>query len=583
MLNKYDAIIRDQIKKGVVEVVDHPESPVNGEVHYILHHAVVCEDKLTTKLRIVYDASAKSSGPSLNDCLYTSPKFTQNIMDIIIRFRVHKIALAADIEKAFLMVLVAECDQDALRFLWIDDINKEDRSVVVMRFARVMFGISSSPFLLNATIKHLVERHKDTDPEFVEMFLSSIYVDDITFGAEDDESAYRLYQKSKQVMLEGGFNLRKFVTNSDPLQLKIEQAERRIDAVKEQEADQAFSEEDKSYTKGTLGSKRECGEGEQKILGVSWHYLKDQLVFDLSAIARVMREMEPTKRHNVGIATRFYDPLGFVSPITVKFKMLFQELCSAKVNWDEPLLGDLLYKWRSLVSNFQAISIPRCYLSSSEDTTNQLIGFCDASANAYAAVVYLRRGTGEGSVSFVAAKTKVSPVGNKQTIPRLELLSALLLARLIVTVSIALRSEVLLEKPVYFTDSKIAMYWIKRTEREWKPFVQNWVDNIRSLTHIDRWKHCPGADNPADIPSRGSSPSELSTSQLWCHGPDWLKVQDWSHMSEDKIEPIPNECLEEIKSKKGNVFAHSLLVVEESRRISAIMDCNDFSSLRRLI
>lgn len=585
MLNEYDAIIRDQIKKGVVEVVDHPESPVNGEIHYIPHHAVVREDKLTTKLRIVYDASAKSSGPSLNDCLYTGPKFTQNIMDIIIRFRVHKVALAADIEKAFLMVSVAECDRDALRFLWIDDVNKDDRSVVVMRFSRVMFGVSSSPFLLNATIKHLVERYKDTDPGFVEMFLRSIYVDDVTFGAEDDEDAYHLYQKSKQVMLEGGFNLRKFVTNSNQLRMKIEQAEQEMNTVKKQEANPEVHEEDETYTKDTLGSKQECGEGEQKILGVSWQYLEDQLVFDLSAIVHVMREMEPTKRHIVSIATRFYDPLGFVSPITVKFKMFFQELCSAKVGWDEPLLGELLYKWKSLMSNLQAISIsiPRCYLSGLEGSTNHLIGFCDASANAYAAVVYLQRGTGDGSVSLVASKTRVSPVGNRQTIPRLELLSALLLAKLIVSVSIALRSEILLDKPAYFTDSKIAMYWIIRTEREWKPFVQNRVNDIRRLTHIDRWKHCPGVDNPADIPSRGSSPAELSTSQLWRHGPDWLKVQDWSHMSEDELEPIPEECLEEMKSKERSMFAHSLLVVEESRRISAIMDCNDFSSLQRLL
>ena len=87
------------------------------KVHYLPHHAVIWEDKETTKLRIVYDASAKSKGPSLNDCLYTGPKFDQRIMDIWLRFHTHQVALTADIEKAFLMVSKSEKDRDVLWFL----------------------------------------------------------------------------------------------------------------------------------------------------------------------------------------------------------------------------------------------------------------------------------------------------------------------------------------------------------------------------------------------------------------------------------------------------------------------------------
>ena len=102
-------------------------------------------------------ASVKSSRPSLNDCLITGRKFDQKILDIIPRFRVRKVALTTDIEKAFLMILVAEADRDVLRFLWVDDILQEEQKVVALRFTRVVFGVSSSPFLLNATIKHHVE------------------------------------------------------------------------------------------------------------------------------------------------------------------------------------------------------------------------------------------------------------------------------------------------------------------------------------------------------------------------------------------------------------------------------------------
>ena len=346
------------------------------------HHAVVREDKVTTKLRIIYDASAKASGPSLNDCIYTRPKFNQSILDIILRFLTHRIALVADIEKASLMISVAEPDRDALRFLWVDDIGSEFSKTVVMRFAHVAFGVSSSPFLLNATIRHHLEQYAGARPRFVKKFLRSIYVDDLSFGAEDSDDAFELFQTSKKLLAEGGFNLRKFITNSKSLQERIDQSELALSSMrKTEDGISAGIEEDESYAKDALGSALVCGE--HKVLGVSWTPEEDQLVFDLSGMATLVREQKPTKRNIVGLATRFYDPLGFVSPVTVQFKMLFQELCSSKIDWDEPLSGDLLHKWNVLTSSFQgvSISIPRCYFNSvgREFSTCSLQGFCDAS------------------------------------------------------------------------------------------------------------------------------------------------------------------------------------------------------------
>ena len=169
---------------------------------------MVREDKLTTKVRAVYGASAKTSGQSLNECLYAGPKFDQRILDILLRFRLSKTALAANIEKAFLMISVAPKERDVLRFLWIDDIDKKSPEVVTMRFARVVFGVSSSPFLLNATIRHHVGQYKDREPEFVDMFRRSIYVDDVTFGTSDDYGAFDLYRKANKILADCGFNLR---------------------------------------------------------------------------------------------------------------------------------------------------------------------------------------------------------------------------------------------------------------------------------------------------------------------------------------------------------------------------------------
>ena len=113
ILKEYNAVIQDQLSRGIVENVE-PLYPMEAkQIHYIPHQPVIRSEKSTSKLRIVYDASAKATnGLSLNDCLYTGPKFGQNIMDILLRFRVHKVALSADIEKAFLMVPVAEEDRE---------------------------------------------------------------------------------------------------------------------------------------------------------------------------------------------------------------------------------------------------------------------------------------------------------------------------------------------------------------------------------------------------------------------------------------------------------------------------------------
>ena len=171
ILKEYDLVMRSQIEQGIVESVSSKPEPDDSGVHYLPHHAVIRRDKETTKLRIVYDASAKSSGLSLNDCLHTGPNFDQKIFDILLRFRVYPVVFTADIEKAFLMISLAPEDREFLRFLWVDDPLKEEPEIQVFRFARVAFGVSSSPFLLNATVRHHLESHMATHQGLTEKIL----------------------------------------------------------------------------------------------------------------------------------------------------------------------------------------------------------------------------------------------------------------------------------------------------------------------------------------------------------------------------------------------------------------------------
>eukprot|EP00731_Ephydatia_muelleri_P023359 Em0015g942a len=577
ILREYDSVIKNQLSSGIIEVVEKPLDGVIGRTHYLPHHAVIRKGKLTTKLRIVYDASARGTGASLNDCLYSGPNFGQNIMAILLRFRTHKIGIVGDIEKAFLMISIAPKDRDVLRFLWIDSIDKVLPRIMTFGFKRVVFGVSASPFLLNATIQHHMKSYEAEDAAFVRRFLRSIYVDDVVSGAKDLKEASAFYHKCKSRLLAGGFNLRKIISNSAQLQHRASHKELEVhQAVKVE----GVEEEDQSYAKNTLGDKQATSH-EHKVLGVNWSFKSDEFVFDLRFISTMASELELTKAVVISLTSRIYDPLGIVSPVTVQLKMMCQELCEAKVDWNETLCEEMMIKWKALMTNIAQMSpvtVPRFYLAGLDNLcgTCTLQGFCDASLKAYAAVVYLRIQTVAGCVvRLVASKSRVAPV-RTQTIPRLELLSALLLAKLLSNVMAALAAELKLDVPVCYTDSRVALYWIQGQHKEWKQYVQNRVDAIRKLVPVECWRHCSGHSNPADLPSRGSSLCDVQTRSLWLQGPDWLK----GDLEPDKCisGTMPEECQQELKMK----ITQNLLVVEASN-LSEILDCEEYSSFRRLL
>ena len=284
VLEQYNSTIQDQLERGIIEPA--PQE-TKGTIHYLPHHGVVRSDKMTTKLRVVYDASSKTSGPSLNECLYKGPKFQQLILDLLIRFRAYKVAVIADVEKAFLMIAVDERDRDVLRFLWVDDVTKDEPEIRAYRFTRVVFGVSSSPFLLNATVKYHLESFRGTNKTVVKKLLKSTYVDDVISGADNIDEAFELYTQAKEIFRKGGFNLRKFLSNCQPLQMRVDAAEQLPEA-----------------------TESEGKRAPVKVLGVSWNSSDDTLAFDLSELSSVAMELHPTKRNVVSLVGRFYDPLG---------------------------------------------------------------------------------------------------------------------------------------------------------------------------------------------------------------------------------------------------------------------------------
>ena len=167
-----------------------------------------------------------------------------------------------------------------------------------------------------------------------------------------------------------------------------------------------------------------------KVLGMNWNTLHDEIIFSFTEFYNYANSLPLTKRSVLKVTAKIYDPMGFLSPLTVKMKILFQELCIEKTIWDIELKGESLRKWKSFLQDLILIDcyrIPRCYFAR-QLVDIQLHGFSDASVRAYPAVVYIRSTYSDGQVEvrLVASKSRVAPI-KRQTIPRLELLGALIL------------------------------------------------------------------------------------------------------------------------------------------------------------
>ena len=176
IMKKYDQVIKEQLEGAVAEEVQQDQVLEPGNVHYLLHRrvGVVRLDRDTAKVRVVYVTSCKVFGPSLNDCLHVGPSLNPLLLDILLRFRVHEVAVTADVEKAFLNIEIDPEHRDFLRFLWVDDVDKESPEIKLLRFTRVVFGVNASPFILNATIRHHVNICMLNDNAFALEFLKSL-------------------------------------------------------------------------------------------------------------------------------------------------------------------------------------------------------------------------------------------------------------------------------------------------------------------------------------------------------------------------------------------------------------------------
>ena len=311
---KYQEIIENQKEEGIVETA--PVAP-SGQEFYIPHKAVVRESAESTKIRIVYDASASESSqhPSLNDCLHPGPPLQNLLWSVLVRARFYPVLLSGDLQKAFLQVRIRAEKRDALRFHWKP---KEHSEIETFRFTRALFGLTCLPFLLGGVLEQHLDTWEAREPELVKLIRKSLYVDDLIGGSATVQEGHELKQGAIQIFKDATFTLHKWNSNAP----ELEQSGQSSTSEEPSEVSDSSSDES-TFAKQQLGTKS----AETKLLGTPWNKLSDTLNIPFPTDTNQDRSASSnTKREVLSQLAEVYDPLGIVSPMTICGKFIFRDI-----------------------------------------------------------------------------------------------------------------------------------------------------------------------------------------------------------------------------------------------------------------
>lgn len=491
-----------------------PDSPTLPQrVFYLPHHAVVRETSSTTKVRVVFNGSYRTNlGISVNDFQHIGPKLQSDLADVITRWRRYAYVFSADVEKMYRQIRVHPKDWDFQRILWR---HNSESPPLSYHLCTVTYGLASAPYLAIRTLQQLAIDEEERFPLATDIIQREIYVDDVLSGADSIPEAQEKIRQINECLKAGCFTLQKWTSNDEELLTNV------------------------SLEKQAKTSSVSLKSDLVRALGILWQPRSDSFVFTSHSKEEAYRV---SKRTVLSRVAQLFDPLGWIAPVVVRGKIFVQELWSAKLNWDEPLSEELTARWRNFEKDLQdisLISVPRWLGTHASPLLIELHGFSDASQVALGTVIYLRVATDftDIRISLVSAKTRVAPL-KRVTIPRLELSAALLLVR---QISHMKKTLDLNEAPVHlWTDSTVALAYIRGDVRRWADYVHNRVVKIKELSN-SHWHHVPGKENPADYASRGLSPRQLQGAALWWNGPEWLSKHSTSWPS---VIPLPDSSTE---------------------------------------
>ena len=544
ILAQYDAVFKEQLKLGIIEQMNSADRS-GGFYHYIPHHAVFTPGKNTTKLRVVFDASAKcKNGRSLNDMLYKGPTMLRDLCGMLIRFRFMETFLIADVEKAFHQIALNEQDRDTTRFLWVNDFHNGTamENIRTYRFKRIPFGVISSPFLLAATLRH----HLTTNgTELAIRIMENLYVDNIILEVEPHENGKQLYQEVKKLFADAQMNIREFLSNDPGVMMNI-------------------PDQDRQQFKESI-----------KVLGIQFNLANDDFVIKFKPPQRQCL----TKREILRFLAEHFDPVGLIAPALLPVKLFIQDLWRNGYSWDQEIDNKRKEEWVQMTSQWTEFEFPVKRNITLQRSDSQLHIFVDASQLAYAAVVFLRtRKENERAVRLIFSKSRLCPIKGMST-PRLELLAMLIGVR----VSKFVTKEAKLEncRQFIWSDSKCVLQWIRNKGKLQPKFVANRLEEI--------WKfageicYIPGELNPADLATRGTQPRSLCQNPVWWNGPEWLQRDEESWPLNEPLQEPKVEVSSYASVPAQSLHCQTFKNQPEGSRLIDFTRCSNWKRLMRMV
>lgn len=534
LADKLQRLIDDHLQKGYCVDVSHlpPIDP-----HWYLPVFPVFNPKKPDKVRLVYDAAAKNcNGLSLNSFLMSGPDLLTPLPEVLIRFREKAVAVSADIREMFHQVRVRDADKDAQRFLWWTPGEQRPRE---LRLEVMTFGATCSPTTAQYVMKQHAKKFQAAKGGAVHEILHNYYVDDELSSFNTVEEALAVMRDVVDIQKQAGFDLLKFMSSHPRVVESLSRAE---------------------------GNRKEIATTTGSVLGMLWDCETDQLQFAVENVLHCKDETKLTRRKMLSGTMSLFDPLGLVANVVVKAKLIMKQCLS--LQWDEAVPHELVIRWREwccLLESLKDVPIPR-FLGLAPDVDWELHTFVDASEEAYAAVSYVRGRRPDGKLlcKLVMGKTRVAPV-RATTMPRMELLAAVLGARLADTVKNAFVTP--LKRRVFWTDSMDCLCWIRSSHRRYHPFVAARVNEILELSEENSWRWVPTDDNVADDATRFKAPLHYDR---WLNGPSFLysAEEDW---------PKPAAKAWQPKEEVASTF------VTVDVCLGLIPDVDRFSRWRRLL
>ena len=357
-------------------------------------------------------------------------------------------------------------DRDLLRFLWWQD-GDFNKNIVDLRMRAHIFGAVSSPGVATYCLRKIASDHGSKHSPVASEFVSrDFYVDDGPTSLPTPSAACTLFKETRDLLDEGGLRLHKVISNSAEVMEGVSPEER------------APIDESNFH----------------KILGILWNVITDDFCFKLDFV-----QAEGMNRKGLlSSVHKFYDPHGFIAPLVHQGKLILQQTGRENYDWKDSLSGPILKNlegWCSTLKDIGSVIVPR-RIKGDVCNSPELHHFSDASATGYAGCSYLRYRDEHGNwqVTFLIGKCRVAPVKPVMTIPRLELVGAVLCVKL----ACQLRKELPLSCKEYFwTDSTVVLGYIKNTAARFKVFVANRVQTIHDGSEPHQWHHVSGLENTA--------------------------------------------------------------------------------------